>query len=167
MLAIVARGLEGAVTWYPVDDWRIYGSFAYTDAEFDDNDPALGAAKGERPRHLPEWTAALKTEFQFQVAGFDANIGGGVRYVGDYNTAYRSGQPGCGCPINFPVEEHTLVDLNAGLFGERYSLSFYVTNLFDKYALANAGASETASGVIATGVIVKPRTVGVVMAIEF
>ncbi len=164
---IDAKGFEGALTFYATDNFKIMGNFAYTDSELSADDATLGALKGEQSRNLPEWTASLKADYGFDIASFDGNAGLGVRYVGDYNTGYKSAVVGSGGNLNFPVDSYALVDFNVSLSEENYTLSFYVTNILDKYAFANANAADTFSGPIANGVIVRPRTIGAVISMIF
>ncbi len=165
--AINAQGLEGALTFYATDNFKIMGNFAYASSELSADDPTLGALKGEKSRNIPKWTASLKADYGFKVKSFDGNAGLGLRYVGKYNTGYKSAVVGSGGTLNFPVDSYALADFNLSLSNENYTVSFYVTNLFDKYAFANADASDTFSGPLANGVIVQPRTIGTVISMNF
>jgi len=165
--AIDAKGLEGELTFYATDNFKIRSNFAYTNSQLSADDATLSALKGEQSRNLPEWTASIKADYGFDISSFDGNAGLGVRYVGDYNTGYKSAVIGSGGRLNFPVDSYALVDFNVSLIDDNYKISFYITNIFDKYAFANADASDTFSGPLGNGVIVQPRTIGAVVSMSF
>jgi len=156
---ISAEGVEGTVTFYPVDAWRLEANFAYTNSELDDDEPGLGGLAGEPTRFVPEWTASLMTSYEFNIAELDSSVGGGIRYISEFNTEYPNNI------ANFVVPSSTLVDLHARLSYERWSVTLYATNLFDSYELSTASAFADFFGtVIAQATPVQPRTIGVNLA---
>jgi len=104
--------------------------------------------------------------YEFEVVGWDASVGGGIRYVGDYTTDFRIGARGGG-GINFPVDSYSLMDLNYNMTEGAYSVSLYVTNVLDNDALGNATAFDSFPSPIATGNPVRPRTIGAVVSMSF
>jgi len=160
---ISAEGVEGTVTFYPVDALRIETNFAYTDSKLDDDEPGLGGLAGEPTRFVPEWTASLMASYEFRAAELDSSVGGGIRYISEFNTEYPNNI------ANFMVPESTLVDLHARLSSGHYSATLYLTNLFDSYELSTANAfSDFLTGnVIAQANPVQPRTIGINLTYRF
>ncbi|MFK5894350.1 MAG: TonB-dependent receptor [Pseudomonadota bacterium] len=167
LAGISANGFEGMLTYFANDSFRIRSTFAYNNSELDADDPTLGALEGEKSRGLPDWTGSLKADYTFDVADWDGAAGFGLRYVGEYNTGYKSGIVGSGGTLNFPVESYQLVDMSASLSNDNYLFTVYITNLLDKYAFANADASDTFSGPITSAVLVPPRTIGASITVRF
>ncbi|MEJ2257538.1 MAG: TonB-dependent receptor, partial [Woeseiaceae bacterium] len=164
---ISARGFEADFRYRPNNEFEIDLSIGYADSRLDDDAPTIGGLEGDRLRYLPRWTGSLRGKYKFPLAGFDASVGAGLRYVGSYPTAYSSGVPGCGCELNFPVDDYVLVDGNMTMAAERYGLSLYATNLLDDTGLASAGAADAFSNQLASGASVRPRTIGVYLWTNF
>jgi len=165
--SVEASGFEGSFTWRPTDPVSVQMAVSYTDSGLDADDPSLSAEKGERSRLLPDWTASMRVAYQFQLAGFDGQVGGGLRHVGGFNTAYRSGVIGSGGIINTPVDAYTLLDFDASLSTDRYNIGLYATNLTDEYDFSDLTARDSFGAIPFTGLLVKPRTVGVRVGLTF
>lgn len=164
---ITANGFEAMLSARPADGIDMVAAVAFADSWLKDDEPGIGALKGEPSKMLPRWTGSIRASYSFQFKGLDAQVGAGARYVGSYNTAYKSGEPGCGCAINFPVESYVLVDLNAEIQKERLIARFYVTNATDRYALSSATAYDSFGSVFARGTPVQPRTIGTTLTLSF
>jgi outer membrane receptor protein involved in Fe transport len=162
-----AYGFEAALRYRPTDQLEIDGSIGYAESSLDDDAPTLGALEGERSLHLPKWTGSLRGAFEFTLARFDGSVSAGLRYIGSYPTAYRSAVPGCGCALNFPVDDYLLLDGSLTLSTDRYGFTLYGTNLLDEYALATARAQDVFDNQFAYGANVRPRTIGVYLWTNF
>jgi len=157
---ISAHGFEAGLRYRPIDEFEIDLSVGYAESTLDDDAPTLGGLKGDRSRYLPRWTGSLRGKYEFPFAGFDGSVSAGLRYVGSYPTAYSSGVPGCGCALNFPVDDYILLDGSVTLATERYGFTLYTTNLLDDTGLASAGAEDVFSNQLASGASVRPRIIG-------
>src|SRR5690606_472551 len=105
----------------------------------------------------------------FALGNMDAFIGAGVAYQDERKSNFIGGTAADGEVIapatpNFTMPDYTLVDLRAGVQVDRYAVSVYATNLFDEYAFQNASTLDPTFG---TAAIVRPRTIGAVLSVEF
>jgi hypothetical protein len=171
---VTAYGLEGALTYSPLDDLVIRASAAYTDSTLDDDETAaFGALAGENMPGIPEWSAALRADYAVRL-GSDTRLsfGGGVRYIGDRDTGFQGGTGSGGATItpliyNFVAEGHAVTDLSIGLERGRVSGSIYATNVFDEYAYSGGTARPAAGFIRATASVIQPRTVGATVTVKF
>ncbi len=171
---ISSHGFEGTFNALLTDQLRVSATIAYAKSTLDGDSAPLGALKGEKTRFLPEWTASLRADYDYTIGDIDATLGFGLRYVGEYNTAYTGGfsdtlgqNVGFGT-VNFPIESYVLADLNASFTSGQYTLNIYATNLFDNYTFGGGAATATGpTTLIATGGIIQPRTIGASVAVSF
>lgn len=165
---VTANGFESTVTWQPTNAFDLAATVAYTKSELDDDDPSVGGLAGEQLPRIPEFTWSLNGTYTFPLGGMDAFVGAGIAYQDERKTQFIGGTAADGTVIapanpNFTVPDYTLVDLNAGVTFDRYRVSLYANNLLDEYGFQNAGTS-IAGG---TATVLQPRTVGVVLNVEF
>lgn len=166
---VTANGLETTVTWQASDAFDLVASLAYTQSELDDDDPSIGGLEGEQLPGIPEWTWSLNGTYEFPLGGMDGYVGAGVAYRDERKTGFIGGTAGDGTIIapptpNFTMPDYTTVDLRAGVRFDRYSISLYATNLFDEYAFQNANSLTADLG---NAIVLRPRTIGAVLNIEF
>lgn len=77
------RGIELDLASEPLPGWKLYGNYAFHDAELVKLAPADRANEGNRPTGVPRPSAAFWTTYEFQdglVRGF--GFGGGVTFKG-------------------------------------------------------------------------------------
>ena len=79
-------------------------------------------------------------------------------YTDDEGNYWQPSQP------RVTLESYNLVDLRAGFSMQSFDFSFYVTNLFDKWAYTNFTPLFTAPSL---GTPTRPRTFGVVARWNF
>ena len=165
---ISGKGVETALLFVPTENLTVQASLSYTSSELDKNDPALGGLKGEQTRFVPEWAGSLIADYSFTIGELAASVGGGIRYVGDFETSYYGPLSSGMVNSAFSVDSSTQVDLNFGIYGETLGLRLFVTNLLNEYDLANAVATGV-QGLFATasGFPVRPRTIGVNLSYSF
>ena len=153
---INAFGVEGSFTANPLEGLDIVTNFSYANSEISEADPELQAAEGDATPNLPNWTASLKADYSVPLtSSIDAGLGGGFRYVGSYQTAYSLN------PLGVTIPGHILADANATLSYDKLALSLYVTNIFNSFEYTNASISSQRV------TVVKPRTVGVAVSLDF
>lgn len=165
---VTANGFETTVTWQPTDAFDLVATAAYTKSDLDDDDPSVGGLAGEQLPGIPELSWSVNGTYEFPLGGLDAFVGAGVAYQDERKTSFIGGTAADGTVLapsspNFTVPDYTLVDLRAGVAFERYRVSVYANNLFDEYGFQNAGTTFAGG----TATILKPRTVGVVLNVEF
>ncbi|MAC35765.1 MAG: hypothetical protein CME38_19510 [Haliea sp.] len=158
----VIRGMEFEGRALLADNWDLFFSSSYNDAKFDDAAVPCGnigdaANPGSQLRTCstdgrmgtaPNLSATVSSEYRFPglVAGNDAYIRGLVRYVGsreDDNAAFN--------PVlydGYRVKSYSTWDLYAGLQApdQRWELSLWARNLFDREATNALGKSHAVSG---------------------
>ena len=171
---VTAYGLEGALTYSPIEDLVIRASAAFTDSTLDDDETsAFGAVAGENMPGIPEWSAALRADYSIQLSGgTQVMLGGGVRYIGDRDTGFEGGIGQDGTVItpliyNFVAEKHAVADINIGFKHGRFGGSLYATNLFDEYAYSGGSARPAAGFIRATASVIQPRTIGAAVTFDF
>lgn len=171
---ITAYGFEGAVELTPTRGLSIIGSLSYAHSTLDsDETAAFGALEGENLAMLPEWSAALRAQYDFPItANIDGFVGGGVRYVGERDTGYDGGVGSGGVVIvpkiaNFTLDEYVVANLAAGVRAGPVEARVYVNNLFDEYGYTGGTARPIVGGVRATANVLQPRTIGVGLSYAF
>ncbi|PCI52447.1 MAG: hypothetical protein COB36_15040 [Alphaproteobacteria bacterium] len=170
---VSSNGFEGTFNAQLTDQLRVLATVAYTKSTLDGDSLKIGALKGEKTRNLPDWTASFRADYDYTIGDIDAALGFGLRYVGNYNTGYLGGfsdEFGQNVGFNiaqFPIEDYVLADINASFTSGRFTLNLYATNLFNNYAFDAGTASMLGSQISAQGSIVKPRTIGASVSVNF
>ena len=115
-----SRGVELDITGEILPGWNIIASYAYTDAEVTEDEPAR---IGSRLPGIPRHSAGLWTTYEIQAGNLQGlGFGLGFNYVGE-----REG----GLPNTFQADSYFVT--NAGLFYRRNNWRFGLNfkNLFD------------------------------------
>jgi len=169
-------GLELELQALPTNDWFINGSVGllstkYEDAEILNNG---GNFNGNRLVRAPNVTANLLTNYTFHVDnGAKVVVGGDARFLSkqyyfvtpqgvDANGVYRSGlEQGAFTIVNARISYVTA--------GNKYTVTAYANNLFDKHYLQHSTPSYSAAqGVFGDNLYQGAvRTVGVSFAAAF
>lgn len=151
----------------PALTWNI--GYGYTDASFDRFPNAIpidqvGAgvidASGNRLPYAPENTLTTGAELRFPgFAGTDGWFRIDYRYTDDRQTEATNDD-------NRRLAAFDLVNARVGFESERYSVTFYVNNLFDEeYVLGTQNLETYYSGLqLAVGA---PRTIGTIFSVSF
>lgn len=160
-----SRGLEGDVSWMPVDRLTLRLGGAYTRARLTSNtDPILvGAASGEPLPYIPDWSGSASGDYTFYRAGeVSAFAGAGWRYTGVRDAGF---DPALG-RTRLPADSE--FDLHAGATRGRWQLEIYARNISDERGIAEldsgASAVSNAAPVIE---VVEPRTIGLTLTGSF
>lgn len=112
------------------DNWKVLGSFAYTDVEITKN-PLNTALIGKTPYIVPDYTASLWLDYTVTTGTLEGlSLGGGLRYKGqswadDVNT--------------LKVPESTVFDAAVRYKKNDWVASLNVTNVFDKVYVESCG----------------------------
>jgi outer membrane receptor protein involved in Fe transport len=141
---------------------------AYTDAQLEDDTPAIsGGLAGDDLPFTPELSLGLNADYEWSVgAESTAYVGGSLRYLSDqtgtYDLDFREANG-----RQREISSYEVIDLQAGIDFDRYSLELYARNLTDSDGKTSVGALGTApNGALGTGVI-RPRTFGLTFGMGF
>jgi iron complex outermembrane receptor protein len=88
-----SRGIEGEVTWSPLNNWQVYVSASEDDVRvIKEPDPSLAVFLGSHPESTVKTLASLWTRYTFAGGSIKGLwVGGGINYVG--KTAQRVDNP--------------------------------------------------------------------------
>jgi hypothetical protein len=147
----------------------------------DDTTPApgvpnlTGGLAGDRLPYTPEISANLAVDYEWALSGSaEAFVGANIRAVSDqaagFDQEYRAD-----FGRRLVIDGYETVDLRAGAYFGRYSLSVYVRNLTNSDGLINAGGyprqiPPVVGGTnlpFATAASLRPRTIGVTVGASF
>ena len=168
---ITATGFEASFDVDFDNGFTLITNIAYSDSTLNSDEPSLNGLKGASVPDIPKWTASARANYSFELSNtMMANISGGFRYTDSFSTAFSDGDVN-DAAVDIESDDYVIADLNAGVELDNVSVNLYVTNLFDKKAFANVGATNipSATGVFldAAGIPVVPRTVGVSLSYNF
>ena len=160
-----SRGAETDLTVLPVDRLMVELTANYTDAEFTQAVPSIGAADGDRMPFIPTWSGSLRADYNWPVAGdWAAHLGGGFRLVG---ARFSSG------PLladEFKTGAYGALDMNADLSDSRYTIRLFAKNLTNRHAYLTDTANQnglTGDIVDVEGTVIQPRTIGLALDFKF
>ncbi|WP_417317774.1 TonB-dependent receptor [Emcibacter sp.] len=160
---VKGHGFEGAFIFRPVENLTVNANFAYAKSTLNSYEAQIGGADGDDVPQVPEWTWSIKADYGFDlVSGWMANLGGGLRYVGKFQTAFSNPDENAAFPKDTQNDSRLVADLNLSLSNENMSVSLYANNLFNTRSLV--GRRDTA---VSIGYFERPRTVGVSMKVDF
>ncbi|MEP6938149.1 MAG: TonB-dependent receptor [Rudaea sp.] len=154
-----SRGVEFSTLYMPVAGLRLGFNGAYTKAELTEDVVSIGGLDGDRLPNIPKWAASATADYSFALgSGWNARVGGGIRYSGDTLSALAHN------PVSLPQDGYTAIDLNADVSNDRWTVRLFIKNLTDKRVYTNLTAlSNAATGEISQvkGVPLQPRVIGV------
>ncbi len=154
-------GVESTAQFRPTDNLTLIGTFAYIDAQIDD-DPQNGVFAGNQFRLQPEYSGSATADYRFPLFG-------SVEGFGTLSYVYRSevffendNDP------RFAEDDLSLVNLRLGLaeFDGSWEVAVYGNNVFDEDYIIDAGNTgrEFGSGTFIAG---PPALWGVELRSEF
>jgi len=154
-----SSGLEFSTLYAPVTGLRLGFNGAYTSAKLTESIPSLGGLDGDRLPSIPKWALSGTADWTFPAwADWSARVGGGVRYVGGTFSGVEHN------PSTFPQDSYAVVDLNADVSNDRWTVRLFIKNLTDERVYTNLTALPNAlTGDInkVVGVPLQPRTIGI------
>jgi outer membrane receptor protein involved in Fe transport len=161
-------GIEFTATARFAGGFNVSLNGAYTDAELEDDTPALsGGLKDDALPYTPEWSLGLNAGYEWSIgAEATAYVGGALRYLSDQTAAYDLAHRTANGRQR-EIASYEVLDLQAGVDLRRWSIELYAKNVTESDGLTSVGALGAApNGAIGTGVI-RPRTVGLAFGFEF
>ncbi len=160
-----SKGLELSTLYTPVEGLRLGLNGAYTDAELTEDAPGIGGLSGDRLPYAPKWSGAATADYAFlRRADWTARLGGGLRYTASRLTKVQHD------PQSLPLNSYGVLDLNAELANERWTVRLFARNVTNKSAyiaytpLVNAGTQAITE---VHGIPLEPRVVGMGLDVRF
>lgn len=177
---ITSQGVEAALTFRPHADFTITSAVAFTDSTLNSDEPGIFGLKGQQLPHIPRWAGSLRARYDFDLFGDTrAYVAGGLRYEDEKRGAFADENsldphdPNPPVPangnVNIPTDPVLLADLSAGIVKGPFTFSLFASNLFDddSYTGTSALVTPGTADFTATGVPVRPRTIGLTIGVEF
>ena len=145
-----------------------------TDHDLDPEGNAVLAAAGTRLPVTARFKANAVVRYEFPIGGWDGHVQAAVSHVGSRRSDLRDLQ--AAIKGGFPA--YTTADFSLGAESGSYRIELFATNLFDSNGVINSGVQcvETTcgdpDGVSSTGgvfydFVIKPRTIGLKLGVDF
>lgn len=193
-----SRGIEASLQVRPVDGLTLGLNAAYNDAEIDedfqtievfDTIPGLGdiradintGLKGDRMPYVPDLTWSLTADWFVPLGGnWNANFGGGVRWVDDRTNATTERQVVnlvdpptvlvTEVTVPLVIDSYYAVDLYAAFSNDNWTLRAYMKNATDEraYSTMNDIVNQVTNETHHTAATpIQPRTIGLEVDYRF
>lgn len=163
----VSKGLEFTAAAQPLEGVRLSLNGAWTDAYLtQDTDPVVGGLDGDPLPWVPEWSTTLAVDYEWMPVGdVIAWVGGDLSYTGERSSGF--GMPGPADPIRY-APSYTTLDLRAGFETGRWTVELYGRNLTDEPGILSlSGFGPGVPGGAAQVSIIRPRTIGLTVGVDF
>lgn len=159
------RGVDLATTLQATKDLSLTLALTHLDAKLAEASPigAQTARAGSRLPYSARLSANASARYDFSLSGNPAFASLSVSRVGDRNTQFD----GITSAPNYRLPAFTQVDLSGGVEIGAVKLGAFVRNLTDTRGLLNMDTSQTNFGGSTRASIIRPRTVGVSVALAF
>jgi len=157
------KGGELTLNWKPSKEWRFTANAALIDARLTEDAKGLDAKAGTRLPQTPRFATTLGVTRNFSIAEHPAYFGVSARYTGKRDAGY----PGSATIPSIKMPAYTLVDLQAGIDFQRFSLSAYVRNLTNKRGFLSIDTGLTANPNLVQAALAPSRTVGLAVNVPF
>jgi len=172
-----SRGIEGSATWRatPALTFAIAGTYVdprlttpFCDQQNGCNPANLGrqfAPAGTRLPVTPKVKLNGTARYGFEVASFEAYVLAGFNAQGDTRSQLRDDWEA----IVGPTAGFTTFDLSGGLSMDRYTLTAYLNNMFDRRGVLskNSQCAPSVCGPYLRDYVVKPQEFGVKVGYRF
>jgi len=137
---------------------------AYTDATLTkDTDPRVGGKDGDSLPYTPNWAAAVRADYDWNVSGATAFVGGGLSYTGDRTFDFTS-RTSAGDLRK--IDSYMTLDARVGAEVGRWLLELYGKNLSNEDGIATVtGAGAFPNRAVGLAFI-QPRTFGISLGVR-
>lgn len=164
-----SRGLEGSITWQPLDHFVVAGNATVLDAELTEalpvlpNADSLVGATGDRLPGSAKFSGSLSVQQDFTLGSLTSYVGANWSYIGERRSAFlNSGSSG----VRFDVPSYSQVDLRAGISTEsQWRVDVYVRNALNEDGVVHADNRNGTN--VTQALFIQPRTYGVTLAKGF
>jgi iron complex outermembrane recepter protein len=160
-----SKGFEFSTLYTPLEGLRLGLNAAYTDAKLTQDVPSIGGLSGDALPYVPKWSGSGTADYAFlQRGAWTARVGGGVRFTGAEVTEVEHS------PQAEPLKSYGLLDLNAEVSDDRWTVRLFSKNVTNRVAytnliqLTNAGTGAVTQ---VNGVPLQPREVGLGVDVKF
>lgn len=163
----VSKGLEFTAAVRPVESLQLSLNGAWTDAYLtQDTDPVVGGLDGDALPWVADWSTTFAVDYEWMPVGDTiAWVGGDVSYTGERSSGF--GMPGPADPIRY-APSYTTFDLRAGFETGRWTVELYGRNLTDEPGILSLGGfGPTVPASAARVSIIRPRTIGLTVGVDF
>jgi outer membrane receptor protein involved in Fe transport len=163
-----SKGFEVQSLFMPLEGLRLGFNAAYTEAKLKSLDPAAlvnAFVVGVQLPNVPKWSGSLTADYSWAVSnGWTADVGAGWRYIGKKNSSVVS----TSLP-NFVLKSYNVLDLNASVSNDRWTVRLYARNLMDERAYTGGGVSTDIlnNPLEIQAIVLQPRTIGVSVDLNF
>ncbi|MGJ7545837.1 TonB-dependent receptor domain-containing protein [Variovorax sp. LT1R16] len=157
------KGGELTLNWKPAKDWRFIANAALIDARLTEDAKGLEAKAGTRLPQTPRFATTLGVTRNLSIADRPAYVGVSARYTGKRDAGY----PGSSIIPSVKLPAYTLVDLQAGIDFQRFSVSAYVRNLANKRGILSIDTSPTGNPNLVQAALAPSRSIGVSVNVPF
>ena len=86
---VTANGPEATLTYQPTTAFNIAATFAYSQSELDEDDPAIGGLEGEQPPAFRSGRSRCPATTTSCSARSTGSVGGGLAYQDSRNTSVQ------------------------------------------------------------------------------
>ena len=151
---VAGPGVEFTGTLRPVRNLTLAATAAYTGLRVREDLPTLGALDGDRTPTSPAWTGSISADYTVPIIGdWDLRVGGGVRMASHTDSRFIHD------PLSRRLDGYAVVDLNAAVSHDQWTLRGYVKNLGGDDTVVWMGGAD--------GVQMTPRTIGLALDVRF
>jgi outer membrane receptor protein involved in Fe transport len=158
-------GVEWNFGYVPTRGLTLSLNGAYTNARLEDALPLpTVAAPGRALPDIPKWSSSFGADYEHGlVAGYQWFAGINWRYVDARNQEFPNG------PVSQPLmPAYHMVNLKAGVEGDRWTANLYVKNVGNTMAFSTVTPVSGGSNPGAvTATVLPPRTVGVTLSVKY
>ena len=165
----VSKGLEWSLAWQITENLVLSDNGSWVKATLSEDAPALGGFAGDQLTYVPEWSNTLNLDYTTQWRGASVSSGvswsyNGARYTGFGAPSDPSQDRYPGSYVELPSANTFSAQVVANF--ERFRVRAYVQNLTDERMLASyyTGGGSNGEG---TGMVIQPRTFGVMVGASF
>jgi iron complex outermembrane receptor protein len=157
------RGLELSSTWRPTQHFNFGFSAAYTDAFITQGNAGAGSSAGDRLPYSASFSAALSASYLFTIGNHHANVSAAEQYIGRRHSAFSSSTT----TPDFIMPAYATTNLQAGIDMDKYTLSFFVRNVFNRRGITSASTAYVPLGGSVLATVIQPRTIGLQLNAPF
>ncbi|MFW7267283.1 TonB-dependent receptor [Gluconacetobacter sp. Hr-1-5] len=153
-------GLEGTITFNPIDGLRIIDSINLNQSQLATSAlSSLGGYAGDQLPNSPRFTNSLIVDYRFPVFKYTGDIGATINYIGPRVAGFNY-QPGA---EQYRMGDYTTLGLNGGITFGKWDMQIYLHNLNNSHGIVGAQTS-LGYGQIA---MLQPRTAGFNLSAAF
>lgn len=150
-----SNGFELGTAYWLTRGLKLGLNAAYTDATLDQDEPSLGAVKGDRLPQSAKFNGTITVDYTRDLgADYTLQLGAIWRYVGSRNTDFLQ-QSG-----SVRLDSYQSGDLSVGVLHGHWTANLFVRNVANEYAIVNNGG-------FADGPILQPRLMGLSIDARF